>query len=304
MNWAKIHLIMGMILLCFGTTAYAAENYPVAWGPSSATFGPCGISIPAGKFGIGGNIVFGEGDGARQYSKRLNGDVKSTKFNEVLKLRYGILDTLDIRLATPFYNVHLNRSNAPDHDVYGVGDTTVVLHQRLLNQGGGDPLSLALDYGVTFPTGSVSAHSSDAAGNAAWGGVVGIGATYFLYANRFDTEVNYAMFTEGGHDLQKGNRFRWNLGYAYALSNLVDLGIESTMEANDNSKRGGVRQQDASLEWYAGPKVAFKYKPWNTFAGLTVKFPLERWYHGTQGVSDDYRIEFKLIKVFDVGTFF
>lgn len=304
MHWMKIRLFVGMVLLCLGTTAYAGESHPVAWGPASATFGPCGISLPAGKLAVGGNIVFGESDGVRHYSKRRNGKIKSTKFNEVFKLRYGIWDGLDIRMATPIYNVHLDKSAAPDYKVYGVGDTTVLFHQRLLNQRAGDPLSVGVDFGAVFPTGTVSDHSSDMAGNAAWGGMAGIGATYFLYANRFDTEVNYAMFTKGGHDYQKGNRLRWNASYAYAFSQYVDLGIESSLEAYDNSEKNRICQQDASLEWYVGPKLAFKYKPWKTFAGLTVKFPVERWYQGTKAASDDYRIEFKLIKAFDAGVLF
>ncbi|WP_421899691.1 transporter [Maridesulfovibrio sp.] len=304
MSLKIVRLLVGLVLLCLSTTAYAEEKAPVAWGPTSATFGPCGLTMPAGKLAVGGNIVFGDSNGVWHKSKRINGNTKGTKFNQVVKLRYGIWDGLDVRTATPIYSVHLDKTNDSDKYLYGVGDTTVLFHQRLLSQKAGDPLSVAFDAGFIMPTGTVSEHSSDAAGNAAWGLMGGIGATYFLDANRFDTEVNYATFAEGGHNYQKGNRLRWNAAYAYAINDNWDVGLESSLEIYDESERNGVMQDDASLEWYAGPKVAYKYKPWGTFAGLTFKAPIERWYEKPKACSDDYRVEFKLIKTFDLGTLF
>lgn len=299
-----VRLLAGLVLLCLATAAHAEEKYPVAWGPASATFGPSGLNIPAGKFAIGGNIVFSDSNGVWRNSKRVNGNVKGTKFNQVIKMRYGIWDGLDVRAATPIYNVHLDKTTGSDKDVYGVGDTTVLFHQRLLSQKKGDPFSLAFDAGFVLPTGTVSEHSSDAAGNAAWGLMGGIGATYFLYSNRFDTEVNYATFAEGGHNYQKGNRLRWNAAYAYAINDNWDVGLESSLEIYDESERNGVMQDDSSLEWYAGPKVAYKYKPWGTFAGLTLKAPVQRWYEKNKVCSDDYRVEFKLMKTFDLAKLF
>ncbi|WP_415719330.1 transporter [Maridesulfovibrio sp.] len=304
MTSKRVLLLAGLVLLCLVTSAYAEEKAPVAWGPASATFGPSGLSMPAGKFAIGGNIVFGDSNGLWHHGKRINGNVKGTKFNQVVKMRYGIWDGLDVRSATPIYSVHLDKTKADDKDLYGVGDTTVLFHQRLLSQKKGDPFSMAFDIGFVMPTGTVSTHSSDAAGNAAWGAMGGIGATYFIDANRFDMEVNYATFAEGGHDYQKGNRLRWNAAYAYAINDNWDVGLESSLESYDESERNGSMQNDASLEWYAGPKVAYKYKPWGTFAGLTVKAPVQRWYQGTKACSDDYRVEFKLMKTFDLAKLF
>ncbi|WP_027722877.1 transporter [Maridesulfovibrio zosterae] len=304
MKWMKVQLLIALMILCCGVTVYAEENYPVAWGPASTTFGPCGLSMPTGKLAVGGNIFFGDSNGLWKHSKRINGNTKATKLNEVFKLRYGIWDGLDARIAIPVYNVHMEKTNTSNHDLYGVGDMSLLLHQRLLNQKAGDPFSLAIDFGPILPTGTVSEHSSNVAGNSAWGVMGGIGATYFLYANRFDTEVNYATFSEGGHDYQKGDRFRWNLAYAYALNENWDIGLESSMEIYAESEQNGLMLKDSSLEWYAGPKVAYKYKPWGTFAGLTFKAPVERWYQGTKACSDDYRVEFKLIKTFDLAALF
>jgi len=293
-----IRLLVVVMMLCVGTTAYAEDSYPVAWGPVSATFGPSGLTMPAGKFAIGGNFLFGKSDGLWRHSKRINGNVKTRKINEIIKMRYGIWDGLDVRFATPIYNVHLDKSAAPNFDVYGVGDTTMAFHQRLLSQKAGDPLSVAFDIGAVLPTGTVSSHSSDPAGNATWGVVGGLGATYFIYANRFDTEVNYTVFAEGAHDYQKGNRMRWNASYAYALNNFWDIGVESTLEMSTESHKYGEGQNDAYLEWYAGPKIVCKYNPWGIFAGVAFKVPVKRWYQETKAGSDDFQIDFKLIKAF------
>ncbi len=304
MNWMRIRLLAGLMVLCLGTAAYAGDSTPTAWGPVSATFGPCGLSMPAGKLAVGGNLVYGNSNGLWRHDRRLNGNTKATKLNEVFKTRYGIWDGLDIRTATPIYNVHLEKTNTDNRDIYGIGDSTVLLHQRLFNQRAGDPLSVALDFGAVLPTGSVSQHSSDLAGNSSWGAVVGLGGTYFLGANRFDSEVNYAMFTEGAHDYERGDRFRWNLGYAYALTDSWSIGVESTFETYAESRKHGEGQSDASLEWYAGPKVAYKIKPWKTSVGVILKAPVKRWYEGTKAASDDYRVELKLMKTFDLGTLF
>lgn len=304
MNLKIVRLLAGLLLLCMTTAAYAEEKSPVAWGPVSIIFGPSGLTLPAGKLSICDNIIFGKSNGVWHNGKRINGNIKSTKFTQVVKLRYGIWDGLDVRTVTPIYNVHLDKTTDSDKDIYGVGDTAMLFHQRLLSQKNGDPFSLAFDVGFIMPTGTVSKHSSDAAGNAAWGAMGGIGATYFLHSNRFDTEINYATFAEGGHNYQKGNRLRWNAAYAYAINNNWDVGLESTLEIYDESERNGVMQKDASLEWYAGPKVAYKYKPWGTFAGLSFKAPVQRWYQGTKTGSDDYRVEFKLMKTFDLDTMF
>lgn len=204
----------------------------------------------------------------------------------------------------PIYSVHLDKTTGQDKDLYGAGDITLFFHKGVLSQQKGDPLSVAFDAGVILPTGTVRRHSSDFAGNSAWGLMGGIGATYFLDSNRFDMEVNYAAFAKGAHDFQKGNRLRWNAAYAYALNDNWDLGVESTLEAYQESERHGSMQNDASLEWYAGPKVAYKYKPLGIFTGLTAKAPVQRWYQGTKACSDDYRVEFKIMKSFDLAKLF
>lgn len=269
-----------------------------------AVFGPCGLGFPTGMFAVGGNVVYAKSNGVWESDRRVNGKVKTTKLNEIFKTRYGIMEGLDIRTATPIYNVHLERSGTSNRDVYGIGDTAVLLHKTIASQKAGDLFSVGLDFGGVVPTASVSDHSSDAVGNDAWGLIGGIGATWFHGANRVDSEVNFATFTEGAHDYEKGNRYRWNLAYAYAVSEYWDLGAESAWEMSDESEVQGLGQRDAYVEWYAGPKVAFKYKPWKLNAGLVAKVPVHRWYESNKVGSDDFRLECKIVKSFDLNALF
>lgn len=304
MNWLKFAMLGCLLVALLAVTAQAEEKTPVAWGGVGSTFGPCGMGFPSGALAVGGNVVFGKSDGIRNGDQRINGNAKTTKINEVFKTRYGIMEGLDIRTATPIYNVHIERANSSNRETYGIGDTAILLHKTVLSQKAGDPLSVAFDFGGVVPTGSVTEHSSNSAGNDAWGLIGGVGATWFTGANRFDTEVNVATFTEGAKDYEKGNRFRWNAGYAYALSDRWDIGVESSWEMNDESRSYGRGNQDAFVEWYTGPKVAFKYAPWKLNAGLLATVPVHRWYEGNKVGSDDFRIQFKLVKVFNLGSLF
>lgn len=304
MKSIKIGLLGCLLLVLLAVPVRAEEKTPVAWGGVGSTFGPCGLGFPTGALAVGGNVYFGKSNGVRESARRVNGNVKTTKLNEIFKLRYGIMDGLDVRTATPIYNVHLDRQDTANRDTYGVGDSTVLLHKTFLTQKSGDPFSLALDFGGIVPTGSVTEHSSNAAGNSAWGAVVGVGATYFLGANRFDSEVNYATFTEGARDYEHGDRVRWNLGYAYALSDRWDIGAESSWTMQEEARYKNEGMKDAYVEWYMGPKVSYKYTPWKLYAGLLADAPVHRWYESNKAGSDDFRLQLKLIKVFNLNALF
>jgi hypothetical protein len=306
-RWWKCILLAALLLLSTSGLALADDEAPApkAWAPMQSAAGPAGTSFPAGMFAVGGNIVNGESDGTHRHSKFWNDATDTSKWTEIVKLRYGILDNLDIRTSTPFYNIHTNTvATGVGRDNYGIGDTAVLLHSLIMDQRKGAPFSIGIDYGGIVPTGTVGPHSVNAIGNSAWGWMGGVGATYFLGSNRFDTEVNYTTFYEGAKDFKKGDRMRWNASYAYALNGMWDLGFETNYEHNDQTELKDVKQKDASDELYGGPKLVFKYAPWGTNVGLLASKPLYRWYQGTKSGSDDYRFDLKLIKTFDVGKIF
>ncbi|NJB67993.1 hypothetical protein GGQ74_001666 [Desulfobaculum xiamenense] len=305
MKLGRILSLALVTVLLSGVAALAGDAAPApkAVPPVTGVFGPCGTGFPVGKFAAVANYAWKEADHVRHYSDKINDNIKVDKSVVLAKTRYGIAPGLDIRTCTPIYNVDLD-TPAGDKSQHGWGDTTAVLHKILMNQGQGDVINLALDMGVVLPTGSLDKQSNDFIGNGAWGLLGGVGATYFYGANRFDTEVNYTTFWEGGHDYTHPDRMRWNAGWAYALSANFDLGVESNFEWNDESQKFGERMNDSSVEWYVGPKVTFKYAPMGLICGGAVTMPVYRWYENVKPGSDDYRVEFKFIKTFDLGSMF
>lgn len=307
-GWLKCIPLAAALLLAQLVPALAADGdapAPQPWGPIQSTAGPAGTQIPAGVLAVGGNIVHGESDGTRKFSKHWNGSVDTEKWTELVKLRYGIMQNLEVRTSTPVYNVHTTTTaTGSGRDNYGVGDTTVLFHSLLMDQKKGAPFSIGIDYGGILPTASVGSHSVNAIGNDAWGWMGGLGATWFYGSNRFDTEVNYATFYEGAKNFKKGDRARWNMSYSYALNQMWDIGAEANYERNDKTRLNDVMQKDAGEELYAGAKAVFKYAPWGTNVGLLASKPLYRWYQGVKPGSDDYRFDLKLIKTFNIGTLF
>jgi len=304
-RWKRAALAALLLLGLPGAALAADEPAPKPWGPVASTFGPAGTSFPAGTFAVGGNIVNGESDGTHRHSKFWNDATDTAKWTEVVKFRYGILPNLDLRTSTPIYNIHTNTvATGVGRTSYGIGDSAALFHSLVMDQRKGDLFSIGVDYGAILPTASIGDHSVNAIGNGAWGLMGGTGATYFYDSHRVDVEVNYATFAKGSKEFQKGDRLRWNTGYAYALNKMWDIGVETTYERNAETKLKEIKQKDSTEELYGGPKLTFKYAPWATNMGLLATKPLYRWYQGTKSGSDDYRFDFKIIKSFDVGKLF
>ena len=291
--------MLAMVLI--SSPVLAEDAAPKAWAPANVTSGPGGTGFPVGKFAAALNYKHAETDGIRHHGDELNDNVKLTKNVYVAKFRYGIAPGLDVRSATPMYDIDVdNKVNDNfDKNMGWIGDTTILLHKVVMNQAKGNFMNMAFDIGATFPTANVDSDSNDFIGNDAWGGFVGVGFTYFLGSNRFDQEFNFAAFTEGAHDYTKPNRFRSNTSWAYAFNNYFDIGVESNLEWNDESEKNGVGQNDSKLEWYAGPKMVFKYRPWGINVATLATFPVKRWYEGNSP-SDEYIFQVKLAKLFDL----
>ncbi len=281
------------------TAAPQPPKHPKAGGAITAPFGPAGTGFPSRAFSAVINYRYMTTDGVRFKNNKINDNVELTKHIGLAKFRYGIMPGLDVRTSTPFYNIERkNRVSGAEDDMGWVGDTALIFHKVLLDQTKGDALHFALDVGVSLPTASVDDDSNDFLGNQAWGGIVGLGLTYFTTnGHRFDQEINYATFTEGRRDYRKPDRFRSNTGWAYAINTMFDVGLESNLEWNGESERDGKDMGDSKWEWYAGPKAVFKYTPLKLTAGVAATFPVYRWYEANTP-SDDFRIEFKLVKLF------
>lgn len=276
----------------------AVTPAPKAFGGVGSAWGPAGEGFPTGKFAALLNYTYAETDGVRLHGDELHDNVKLTKNVGVVKFRYGIAPGLDIRTATPIYDIKKEVRSTNNTDHFGwLGDTAVALHKVVMNQADNAPFSLAFDLGVVLPTADGGNNNNDYTGNQAWGGGGGVGLTYFLGSNRFDQELYYYTFTEGEHDYRKPDMFRCLTGWAYAFNNTFDMGVESHLGWDGESKRFDRNQNDARWEWYAGPKGVFKHKATGTTLGALVTLPVYRDYK-SPAPSDGFRFEIKLAKVF------
>lgn len=286
-----------LLALSVCSQAFADGGTPKPFGCVGAAFGPAGTGFPVGKFAAVVNYMFAETDGVRLNDDEINDNVKLTKHVGIIKFRYGIAPGLDVRTATPVYDVDADLPGGQTAHYGWLGDTTVVLHKVVMNQGKGNPFSLAFDLGVVLPTADGGRDNNNFTGNQAWGAGAGVGLTYFLGANRLDQEFNYYTFSEAEDNYRKPDRFRCYTGWAHALSKSFDIGAESNFEWNGESETFDQSQDDARREWYVGPKMVFKHQKSGTVLGALFTLPVYRDYD-SPCPSDGYRFELKLVKVF------
>lgn len=256
-------LLTVFLSLSLSCPAFAGAPVSRPGGAVSAPFGPGGLGFPVGKLATVLNYRYIEADSFRDKNGKVAGPFKMTKNVGIAKFRYGLAPGLDIRTATPLYDIELDFNDparSDDHKGW-LGDTTVILHKVIMNQDRNAPFSLALDAGLVLPTADGGSDNIDFIGNRAWGAGIGAGLTYFLDSHRLDQEISYYTFSEGKHDYRKPDRFRVNTAYAYAFNGFFEAGAESLFEWNDESEKRDTRQDDAKHEWYVGPRVRFSYKP-------------------------------------------
>lgn len=266
--------------------------------PVNAVSGSAGLPFPEGVLSATINYRYAETEGLYLGNDKQNNNVERTKNIGVLKFRYGILPGFDVRTCTPFYTMNFkNNSTGSDLDRDGVGDTSVVFHKELLNQKKGAPFFMSADIGGFLPTANVDSETVDSMGNQAWGGLLGLGFTWIHGAQRIDQEFNYATFTEGEDDYRHPQRYRANTTWTMAMNPTLDIGLESTWEYDGESEVDGEGMDNATQEWYAGPKVGFRISRWKMYIGSAVMFPVYRDYDATTP-SDEYRLEVKVVKNF------
>lgn len=301
MKLSKLVIPVSLTALCtFASLSWAADTAPVPkpFGPTISAFGPAGTGFPAGKFAALINYQYSETDGVRKGSSEVNDSVKMSKNVGVVKFRYGIMEGLDVRTATPLYTIDKkNMVTGKQEDLGWIGDTAIALHKVLMSQAKGAPFDLAIDLGLVVPTTDVSSKSVDFVGNGAWGTGGAVGLTYSTGSHRLDQEIHVYTFMEGAHSYRKPMYIRSTSAWGYALNDYLDMGAESQFDWNGRSKKNGISQNDSKNEWYVGPKMAFKYKPAGFAAGLAGMFPMARWYEANTP-SEGFRIELKLSKMF------
>ncbi|WP_147820213.1 transporter [Salidesulfovibrio onnuriiensis] len=184
-------------------------------------------------------------DGGNRKTGNYNG--KYDRVNQTMQLtaKAGIFDNFEARIMVPFHDKRLKRKfgNPPEHadtdELTGLGDIVVMGRYAVMSERDGDWLSLAFGAGLKMPTGDPD-HKNPAPfsnvheyigpggqlGTGSWDPKFELGATKFFGRSRVDAHCMYTIPGDGAHGSRKGNQFKYDLGYGYALNRLFDVELE------------------------------------------------------------------------------
>ncbi len=224
-----------------------------------------------------------------------------------LTLRAGLLENLDARLIIPYFDKEMKRQSFNKDftdDNSGLGDIKLVGRYRLLAQKQKDPFNLAIGAGLKMPTGKTDEEdSSDTClpgflqtGSGSWDPVIELGAHKVMGRHWVSSYLMYQLSTEGelgDRDFEKPDMFKYNLGYAYALSRLFDLQLELNGVVKSKAELEGQKKDNTGGHiLYLSPGVHFKFSK-GKHLDLCVPIPIYRDLNGVQ-LSEDHRICAKL----------
>jgi len=208
-----------------------------------------GTVLPKGKVTACVKYKYVHKDELYDGSERMTGNYggKYDRVNQQVQLtaKAGLFENFDARIMVPFWDKEFKRKagNPPVHadtdSVSGLGDVVVMGRYALMSQRKGDWINLAFGAGLKMPTGDADRQNGPPfsnthkylgpgaqLGTGSWDPKFELGATKFLGRSRLDAHFMYTLPGEGSHGSRKGNQFKYNFGYGYALNKLFDLEIE------------------------------------------------------------------------------
>ncbi|PIE72391.1 MAG: hypothetical protein CSA20_07965 [Deltaproteobacteria bacterium] len=223
-----------------------------------------------------------------------------------LVLRTGLFEDLDARLLIPMRDKEMKiRTPKGDmtQDNSGIGDMKLISRYRLLWQQQGDPLNLAIGLGIKIPTGSNDSTYNGKTqpaflqgGTGSWDPVFEIGMHKIFGQHWYSAHIMYQMTTEGEvgeNDFEAPDQLNYNIGYMYALSQRLDIGMELNGEVKSKAELNGVEQVNTGGHTlYLTPEINVKFGHGIVF-GLSAPIAAYHDLNGTQ-VGNDYRIAAKL----------
>lgn len=270
--------------------------------------GPAGGTYPKDTFGVVVNYVWADKDrsfhGSTHVIDNAAGNrVRTVQNLAVAKFRYGLGNGWDIRTSTPIAYNDLHNNPKGLNKKSGIGDTLVILHKQILNQGQGDPLNFAAGVGIWAPTGGTN---PDDIGCGAWGLWGELGVTYAFGGGRnvLDAEIGYLWRGHGGSADTYGKQsdlLRINGRYAYALTRFFDLGVEAQYEHCFQGDVLGTKQHNAYDTLFAGPSLTLKIPSWKATLGVSAQFPIYQCFenaYSAAALGEQFRLEAKLTIAF------
>jgi len=327
----RIRLTLQYLLVAAGLIVALAAPACAAGGPkASKSPRPVGVINSSnggvyekGQYGIIFKYITFEqdqlysGNDKVDFTRPIHGQQPGKKCNEKsmrqfqTTLRAGLTDRIDARLIVPFFDKEMQRkswNNDFSDDNSGIGDIKLIGRYRIWSQKRKDPFNLAIGAGLKFPTGSTDDTDDNEAclpgflqtGSGSWDPVVELGAHKVMGRHWISSYLMYQMTSEGelgDKDYEKPDLFKYNLGYAYAISRLFDLQLECNGELRGKAKLNGAKQENSGGHTvYLTPGLHFKlHKGMHLDFGVPV--PVYRDLNGTQ-LSEDFRVVAKLAMKF------
>lgn len=241
-------------------------------------------------------------------------DQKKTIFNTSLTLRYGIGHNIDIRANLPYKYMEAKQNNPRGQSFkmenQGIGDLMLAARYRLASQKDSFA-NFMIGAGVKLPTGSTNKdfHGSNIPGGVrtasqTMGMQLGSGSTdymleggmtKFIKNSRVDVYLQYMFKTEGSHNYEFGDTFKYNASYMYQVVEPLDIGIELNGEWKDKNKQNGVAIDSTGGNYiYTTPEIHWKInKTFDISLGVPILTYVDANYDSATKRSapvDNYRV--------------
>ncbi len=259
-------------------------------------------------------------DGGDKKSGKYNGKFERTQGTYQASVRYGVADGFDMRVMVPYRDSFVRRRSGAGgrreksytETNMGLGDVVAMGRYALWSQRAGNPLSVAVGAGVKMPTGDCDKKNRAPfsntreymgpgfqLGTGSWDPKLELGATRMMGRNRLDFHTMYTWGREGEHGLRKGDQFKADLGWAYALNDLFDVEMElNLLNQNRNENGGKYVSNSGGRTVYLTPGVHLKLTDsFSASAGLP--YVIHRDLNSDDSkqqyaVGEDYRMVLKL----------
>lgn len=276
-----------------------------------------GAGYPKGQYGIIFKYITFEKDdlydGSSKedfVSKQKPKPYEQTMHKYIATFRVGLFESVDARLIVPFLDKEMKRKSLTQDvtdDNSGIGDIKLIGRYQVLSQKKGNPIFLALGLGVKMPTGDTDEKDQGKylpsflqTGTGSWDPIFEIAGTKMFGRSRIDGVITYNLTTEGEwgtSDFERGNHFKYDLGYGFAISRHFDLELELNGNYRQKNKVDDIKKETSGGHIiYITPGIHIKFMKKSHFA-LGVPIVVYRDLNGPR-LSEDYRIVGKLAFVF------
>lgn len=234
--------------------------------------------------------------------------------------RYGLGHGFDIRVSSSYVQkkqtqtIPMGPLSGQNFTLKnsGMGDSQAVVRYEVLNQKKGAPLFLSIGAGLKLPTGSTNKSFNTPMGvrqpyqtqpmqlgSGSYDYIAEIGASKLLPNSRIDAHIMYILTTEGKNDYEFGDKFKWNLGYSYAINKYLDVQLElDGLHFAKNKYQGNTVDYTGGNFMYITPGIhIIPNKKYDISLGYSHMIYRDNNYDyntNTAGLSEDNRLVLRL----------